>query len=160
MDQHQDWMNNPPGEPMSQWCIQCGRSDTPYLCKDCHDILNAAPCPDCAVKDAEIERLRAGLESAQYERDGYRTANESARVCEDHTSEFIGNGCLVCDNLALRAVVEAARRCANDGCGDARIDALEEGTRTSWCSDRSDDRDSWCWSCQMRAALAALDGEE
>lgn len=42
----------------------------------------------------EIERLRA--------------ANESARVCSKHTDEFVGDGCLICDNERLRAAMREA----------------------------------------------------
>jgi hypothetical protein len=59
----------------------------------------------------EITQLRERV--AELER-----ANQSAAVCRDHTSEFIGEDCLVCRNDRLRAVVRAAKSvyCPCDFC--------------------------------------------
>lgn len=81
----------------------------------------------------EIDRLEAKLAQAERERNDARNANLSVRVCRNHTSEVIGEGCLVCDLAASQArerelrdrLGSIARNTCCDRCQEAALVARE-----------------------------------
>lgn len=92
---------------------------------------------ELTLLEEKNERLQAEVERLRDEARSYREANEAARVCEKHTSEFIGNGCLVCERDALAEALryyadrsEYSAVCCADGGQKARealaaLDALD-----------------------------------
>src|SRR5208282_4258900 len=64
----------------------------------------------CGTVEKERDEALAKLAAAEADRDGYRDANESVRVCSKHTDEVasVEPGCLVCEADAAVARAERA----------------------------------------------------
>src|SRR5208282_2545316 len=84
----------------------------------------------CGTVEKERDEALAKLAAAEADRDGYRDANESVRVCSKHTDEVasVEPGCLVCEADAAVARAERAEAEADglrQALGDAKTDYLE-----------------------------------
>jgi hypothetical protein len=77
--------------------------------------------------EGELFTARREYSQLEHERDEYRAANESVRVCSAHTRDIInGDGCLVCLLEFANSLTEQARREADQL--RAALDDIADGT--------------------------------
>jgi hypothetical protein len=74
------------------------------------DEVLAAAERDRLPLAAAMERLKQYSRRLERELAEAARWNHAVRVCAEHTGDVVGDGCLVCENAALR---EAARRAAH-----------------------------------------------